>query len=78
MEKEYIFLLRPSHLHQESVPLILALDGLDGDILSFPHGLEDDSKRSSSNYLEKKQHNILKQRTITVCVCIRCAFLPCD
>lgn len=45
---------RPSpYLNQERVPLVLALDGLDRHILSFPDGLEDDSEGPSANSLEK-------------------------
>lgn len=54
--------VRPAYLHQKSVPLVLALNGLDGDILSFPHGLEDNSKRSSTNHLNKvKAAKIIRQ-----------------
>ena len=49
---------RCSHyLDKESVPLILTLDGLDCYILSFPYGLEDNSKRPSANGLKKEQHD---------------------
>lgn len=45
---------RPSqYLNQEGVPLVLALNGLDRHILSFPDGLEDDAKGPPANSLEK-------------------------
>lgn len=47
--------LSTRYLHQERVPLVLALNGLDGDVLSFPHGLEDHSKRSSANGLKQAE-----------------------
>lgn len=41
------------YLHKESVAFIFTLNGLDCYILSFPHSLEDNSKRPSAHSLHK-------------------------
>lgn len=41
------------YLNKEGVPFIVAFNGLDCNILSFPQGFEDNSKGSSANSLNR-------------------------
>lgn len=51
------------HLHQEGVPLRVALDGLDGHIFSFPNRLEHNSKCPSADSLDKQTGREPRGRT---------------
>lgn len=46
------------YLYYKSFPLRFTLYGLDGHIVAFPFGLEDNSKCSSANNLEKQMSHI--------------------
>lgn len=46
------------YLNKESIPFILTLNGLDCYVLSFPYGLEDNSKGPSANSLKKNNMTV--------------------